>query len=153
MRFTAKIFLSVIAFVSILMALGTYAVNQKLGSAQNTTATVNSMLQNDGVALAVGTAVVDQLLKDAKPKDVAAINSPRSVLNKAAAKAVQRYSDPISVAAGKTYDAVLNNESARINVRPFLVATARALHAVEPKIPGKIGSGDAGIIVIITDCP
>lgn len=151
MRLTAKIFLSTIAFISILLALGTYALNQKVGSAENFSSTVSSALKNDGVALGAGKAMVDQLLKDAKPKEVAAINAPRSVLNRAAARAIQKYSDPISVAAGKAYTAVLENQTTRLNVRPALVAVVTSLHAVEPKIPAKINSKKVGIIVIKAD--
>ena len=151
MRLTGKIFLSVMAFFSILLALGTYAINQKVGSAENVSATVSSALKSDTLALGAGKAIVDQLLKDAKPKDIAEINAPRSVLYRVAGKAIQKYSDPISVAAGKAYTAVLENQTARLNIRPALVGVISALHAAEPKIPAKIDSKKVGIIVIKKD--
>lgn len=151
MRLSAKIFLSVISFICILLALGTYAVNQRLGSAEAVSSTVSSALKNDAVAVGVGKTLVDQLIKDLKPSQVAAINVPRSVLYKAAGKSIQRYSDPLSVAAGKVYSGVLENKTTRVNIRPVLGAMVVTLHAIEPEFPAKLGKGDAGLIVIKKD--
>lgn len=151
MRLTAKIFLSTIAFISIVLALGAYAMNSKLGSAEATQATVSHLLTNDEVALAAGTFLVEHLLNDVSPQNKAQMTVPRSILNRTAAKAIQRSSDSVGVAAGKAYDAVFNNKTARLNLRALVVGTGAALHSLDRHIPASVGSGNAGIIVIKAD--
>lgn len=151
MRLTIKIFLSTIAFISILLSLGTYTMNSKLGSAEATSATVSNLLSNDEVALAAGTYFVNQLMKDVSPQAQAQMTVPRSVLNKAAAKAIQKSSGSVSVAAGKAYDAILNNETKRVNLRALIVATAAALHSLDRRIPTTVGLGNGGYVVITAD--
>ncbi len=148
MRLTIKIFLSTIAFISILFALGTYTMNSKLGSPEATSATVSDLLSNDEVALAAGTFFVNQLLKDVSPQAQAQMTAPRSVLNKAAAKAIQKSSGSVSVAAGKAYDAMLNNKTTRVNLRALIVTTAAALHSLDRRIPTTVGLGNGGYIAI-----
>jgi hypothetical protein len=151
MRFTIKIFLSTIAFISILLALGTYTMNSKLGSAEATSATVSDLLKNDEVALAAGTFFVNHLLKDVSPQLIGQMTVPRSVLNKAAAKGIQKSSGSVSVAAGKAYDALINNKSARVNLRALIVTTGTTLHSIDRHIPTTVGLGNAGYIVITAD--
>ena len=151
MRLTAKIFLSTIAFVSILFALGTYTMNSKLGSPEATSATVTDLLTNDEVALAAGTFFVSQLLKDVSPQNQAQMSVPRSVLNKAAAIAIQKSSGSVSVAASKAYDAILNNKTTRLNLRALIVTTAATLHSLDRHIPATVGTGNGGIVVISAD--
>jgi len=151
MRFTIKIFLSTIAFISILLALGTYTMNSKLGSAEATSATVSDLLKNDEVALAAGTFFVNHLLKDVSPQLIGQMTVPRSVLNKAAAKGIQKSSGSVSVAAGKAYDALINNKSARVNLRALIVTTGTTLHSIDRHIPATVGLGNAGYIVITAD--
>lgn len=151
MRLTAKIFLSTIAFISILLALGAYTMNAKLGSAQATSETVSDLLTNDEVALAAGTFLVSHLLEDVSPQAQAQMTVPRMVLNRAAAKAIQKSSPSVSVAAGKAYDAVLNNKTTRVNLRALIVTTGATLHSLDRHIPASVGSGNAGIVVISAD--
>jgi len=151
MRLTIKIFLSTIAFISILFALGTYTMNSKFGSAEATSTTVSNLLTNDEVALAAGTFFVNRLLKDVSPQAQAQMTVPRSVLNKAAARAVQRSSGSVSVAAGKAYGAILDNKTTRINLRALIVTTAATLHSLDRRIPATVGAGNGGYVVITAD--
>lgn len=151
MRLSVKIFLSTIAFISILFALGTYTMNSKLGSADATSATVSELLKNDEVALAAGTFFVNRLLKDVSPQVQAQMTVPRSVLNKAAARAIQKSSGSVSVAAGKAYEAILNNKTTRVNLRALITTTAATLHSIDRRIPLSVGSGNGGYVVITAD--
>lgn len=151
MRLPIKIFLSTIALISILLALGTYTMNSKLGSPEATSATVSDLLTNDEVALAAGTFLVNHMLKDVSPQSQAQMTVPRSVLNHAAARAIQKSSGSVAVAAGKAYDAVLNNKTVRINLRALIVTTAGTLHSLDRHIPASAGLGNAGFIVINAD--
>jgi len=151
MRLTIKIFLSTIAFISILFALGTYTMNSKFGSAEATSKTVSNLLKNDDVALAAGTFFVKELLKDISPQARAQKNVPDSILNKIAADAIQKSSGSVSVAAGKAYDALVNNKTTRVNLRALIVTTAAAFHSKDRHIPASVGLGNAGYFVITAD--
>jgi len=148
MRFTAKIFLSTLALFSIILALGSFAMNQKLGSAESTRATVQSLLSNDEVALAAGTLLVNKIYQDIPPQAQAQIAVPRIVLNRAAGKVIQRFSPSVSVAAGQAYDALLSNTSTKVNLRAVIVATAVALHSLDKRIPKVAGLGNGGVVTI-----
>lgn len=151
MRFTIKIFLTTIAFISILFALTTYTMNSKLGSPEATSKTVSNLLKNDDVALAAGTFFVKELLKDVSPQARAQMKVPYSILNKRAADAIQKSSGSVSVAAGKAYDALLNNKTTRVNLRALIVTTAAAFHSKDRHIPASVGLGNAGYVVITAD--
>ena len=133
MRLFGKIILSIIAFVSILLALSTYAVNQKIGSAEKTQATVQKALQKDAISLAVGTALVDQFLKDGdKEKEVS--KAKKIALDRAAGKAVQAAAVPISKEVGRAYTAFLSNSTTVIKLHDTIVAVAGALKQVDSSI-------------------
>ena len=151
MRLTGKILLSIVAFISIILALSTYAVNQKIGNAERTQATVQKALNNDGIALAVGTMLVDQFVKDAGPAYQDETSAKRMVLNRAAAKAVQKVSGPLSVQAGRAYDAFLKNETKIIKLHDSLVVVAKALNAADKNISPDINKGDTGNFTIKAD--
>lgn len=126
-------------------------MNSKLGSADATSATVSELLKNDEVALAAGTFFVNRLLKDVSPQVQAQMTVPRSVLNKAAARAIQKSSGSVSVAAGKAYEAILNNKTTRVNLRALITTTAATLHSIDRRIPLSVGSGNGGYVVITAD--
>jgi len=151
MRFAAKIFLSTLAFLSIILALGTFAINQKLGSPESTRTTVQSLLSNDEVALAAGTILVNKIYEDIPPQAQALINSSRYTLNRQAGKIVQRYSSSVAVAAGQVYEALLTDRPTKVNLRALIVATATALHSLDRHIPVKAGLGNGGIVTIGAD--
>ena len=151
MRFTGKIVLSIFAFISILFALGTYAVNAKVGNAQNTQATVQNVLSNEKASLVIGSALVDQLLKDMPQANKDKIKAPRSALDDAAAKVVRLSSVPISVQVGRAYDVFFNNQTAVIKMHDLIVAIAKALHAVDHNIKIDVKKSDTGNFTLKSD--
>jgi hypothetical protein len=151
MRLAGKIALSTIAFFCILLALGSYALNQKVGNSQRMQASVQESLQNDSVSLAVGTAFVDRIIKDMSPAEQGKIKAPRVVLNRAAGKVIQLSSVPISVAVGKAYDAFLNNQTEKIRLHDAFVTVVKSMNSIDKNISVHLGNSDTGNFTITAD--
>lgn len=151
MRLAGKIILSIVAFVSIMLALSAYAVNQKIGTADRAQATVQHALQNDAISLAVGTALVDEYYKDAGEESTSKITVKRAILNRAVAKAVQKASIPFSAEVGVAYNAFLTNTTTEIHLGEALAIVKKAMHEADKNISIDLSSANPDSYTIQAD--
>jgi hypothetical protein len=135
MRAVAKYALAVIAVLVLLPGMGLWGTALLVGNEQAVVGTVDAVLSSPEARQSMGAAFVDELLKKADPKQVAALTASRPELNAAAAQGIADESSTISATIKQGYVAVMDGQPTTVNLAPVLISIMHRLHAVDPAVP------------------